>query len=541
MRAERRVERNVIPRWRPLAAIERVDIGSAGRFESRTHINQFSDFADHLAIWRKDGDLAAASDILDAFFLTGDIRLLNEASRITKKNGDQLPPRLKQALETAYRPESDPLSIRRIIASRETDEGYVRASIRILKMRLRDFPRDALSYLEIARLYTVLGQFKIAETALQSARRIAPNDRFIIRASLQFYDIVGALEHGLAIVRASDRLSFDPWIQSAEIATATLLGKHSRVADHRLIKLGPDGSVTRERTELAMAMATLDRASGLRERKIFQQVRQALPHSTENGFAQAVWLSDNSSRDFLDRFPDVEPGNEAYEAKVQLAIEQRDFETAVGFAFLWLEDQPFSIEAIIEYLNLSSVHTKPTGHAVSVAKRSMDIYADNWHVLNGCTLVLTEARDFELAKIAVERLGRAAPHDVSRAFVEAAKGFLAFAAGDFIEGRLRYENAAQIAVEKRRYDLVVDCAMFWLRCEAGNDLLNANYISIVKEQIERGLKRVDSSHRQHLQSVWFSVQPYLTGEERNLSIDVSLKLQEVVSSRLDDPDLFLIR
>jgi tetratricopeptide (TPR) repeat protein len=536
--SERRDERNVIPRWRPLVAIEKRDLASAGRFAGVTHTNTVEDFTPSLEIWRAQGDLAAASDILDAAIITSDRRLLAEAARIAERNQAHLPPRLRDALASKFEEQRDPLEVRRAIAHRETDDTYLYRSVQILKRTLRDSPRDALSYLEIARLYTILGQFEKSEEMLYLARVVAPDDRVILRATLQFYDIVAELEEGLRIIRSSDRLKFDPWIQSAEIATSTLLGKTSRSAKKHLIPFAKDGLVPREATELAMAMATLERSAGVKERKFFQLVAKALPNSTENGFAQAVWLSDQSSRDFQKRFPEATPASEAYEARVQLAVEERDFAAAIGYAQLWVEDQPFSVDAIIEYLNLCSVHSSPDVNAVQLARRSLGIHADNWHVLNACCLALTEARDFEFAEQAVSKLEREVPQDNSRAFVEAARGLLAFAEGDFQEGRIRYERASQIAIEGRRQDLLVDAAMFWFRCEAVNGLTDHAFAEKMKEAVEKALKRVSTTNRSHLQAVWYSVSLTIEKATKGESIPVSDKLEDFVSNRLPDPDLF---
>lgn len=539
MSTDPRDERNVIPRWRTIAAIERSDLVSGGRFTAEVRPNTSVDFAPYLEIWRKEGDLPAGSDIFDTYLLTRDPSLLRQASRIFDANKEKIPARLRQSLISAFQPQMDPLELRKQIAFRETDEAYLTHSIRIIKRRLRDFPRDGLAYLELARLYTILGRFDHAERALRTARHLAPDDRIVLRATLRFYDTIAELEEGLKIIQKSDRLKFDPWIQSAEIASSTLLGKASKIADRRLIRFGSDGFVSRERTELAMAMATLDRQAGVKERKIFQLVGRAIPHSTENGLAQAVWLSDQSSRDFTKRFPDIEPSADALEVKVQLAVEQRDFIDAVGFAELWLEDQPFNIRAILQYLDLSSIHTKPSDTSARFASRYMQVYSDNWHILNACALVLIEAKDFEQAKVAISRLERATPDGVSRAFVEAAYGFLAFAEGNFSEGRRRYERATRIAAEGRRNDLLVDSTIFWFRCEATNGLLSEKYITDMIGIIDRAIKRVPDAHRSYLQTTWYSVKLCVESLRENLDCDITTTLKEIVVSTFDEHQLLL--
>lgn len=531
--------RNVIPRWRPLVAIEKRDLTSPGRFGSETHVNSARDFASDLKIWSTESGVASASDIFDTYILTGDISLLKDAISQFEKNKEQLPPRLRFSLEDALRKPKNPLDVRREIAFKETDEKYLISSVSILKARIANFPRDALSYLELARLYTILGNFEKAENCLFRAKFLAPENRVILRATMQFYNTVGNLEDGLKIIQRSERLKYDPWIQSAEIAVATALNKGSRAASRKIFQGKKTSAIIRDRTELAMAMATLEDSSGLPERKVFQLVKRALPNTTENGFAQAIWLCNHSSREFLSRFPEAKPSSEAYEAKLKLAIAEKDFEAAAGFAELWVEDQPFSTDAIIRFLNLRSVHLETNDAAVKCALRSMQNYSTNWHVLNACILALTEAGQFSDARTALNRLVRSAPSGAPKAFVQAASGFLAFGEGNFVEGRAGYDQAAKIALEHKQHHLLLNSTMFWLRCEAKNGLISPQCIADLSSVIEGALLRVKPGEREHLDDIWFSTKQIVAHIE--LPEDKApekLPLITFVAEKLEDPTLF---
>lgn len=541
MHSEAREDRNVIPRWRPLITMELRDLASVGRFSKETHSNSKLDFSNQLEIWRKEDGLSAAADIFDTFVLTGNRGLLLESVRMAKRHSHSIPPRMKQSFAEAFSKKIDPLERRKNLAAQEMDESYLFKSVSIIKKRLLEFPRDALSYLEIARLYTILGQFRQAENALFAARSLAPDDRVILRATLQFFDIVGGLADGLKIIRLSNRLQYDPWIQSAEVATSTLIGKSSQIAKRVNINTNKDGLVDRDQSELAMALATLDRAAGVKERKIFQLVKKALPLSTENGFSQAIWLSDQSSREFVNRFPDAIPTSEAYEAKVRLSIDKKDFDDAKSFARFWAEDQPFSIDAIVEYLYLASVHSSIDDQSLRFAVRSMNVYSDNWNVLNACVLAFAEAKDFVNADIALHRLDKEVPSGASRAFVDAARGFVSFSRGSFIEGRTFYERATRIAVDHKRDDLLINATMFWLRCEAQNGLISDTYIDEMKGVIEKALGRVKSqSDRSYLQNIWHSVKQRMATATPLEFKDSSSILRDLAIENLEEPRSLLI-
>lgn len=505
MQSDLKTDRAVIPRWRPLPAIETRDLESIPRFANEAHVHVAEDLASHLDIWRSEKGLAAAIDIFDAAVLTQDTHLLAEAIKLLSEHKDRLPPRMADAMRLALKKKDDPIQKRRIIASWESNPNYVVNTLRVYKVRLREYPRDALAHVEIARLYSIIGQTREAERHLQVARGIAPNDRYILRATLRFYDFYGDLLEGLSILRKSERLQYDPWIQSAEIAATGLLGKASRVRKNPELKLDEFGAVVRNQTELAMALATRDLSSGSNERKIFQMVRRALPQSTENGVAQAVWLSDHSSRSFEDRFPKATLNEEANEANVQLAIDRKDFATAASHAELWLEDQPFSQDALIKYLNLRAVHVGPDKDSVKWARRALLMYHDDWHVMNAALLLLVEAREFRDAERAFVQLRRHAPKNEGQAFVQAADGFLSFGKGELAKGREAYAKALCIAKERRSQSLIIDAAMFWLRCEASNSLVTQTYIDELDAKFSASLKRLPKTERNFLEGIWFSI------------------------------------
>jgi tetratricopeptide (TPR) repeat protein len=473
--------------------------------------------------------------MFDAAILTQDWGLLAESRNVLTNHRDRLPVRVVDALKRALTPEDDPVQKRRLLAHWERDLSYVRRSVGVYKTRVREYPRDALAHLELARLYTVLAQVDRAEFHLALARQLAPDDRYILRATLRFYDFRGDLAEGLRIIRQSDRLQHDPWIKSAELAASTLLGKASRVSKNPELAYTPDGSIDRAHSELAMALATRELEAGAKERKIFQMVRRALPSSTENGVAQAVWLSDKSSRGFEARFPDNEPGAEANEANVQLAVDRKDFTLASQHAELWLEDQPFSRDALIKYLNLRSVHLQPDKSSIEWAHLALKIHGDDWQVMNAVVLLFSESGHLDLAGKALDNLRRKVPRgNQDEAFLYAAEGFLAFANYDFGPGRTAYLKAVEIARKHRSQALIIDALMFWLRCEAKHHLISKAFYDQIAESFKAAMKKVSNTDRGFLEGIWHSIEQSVSIDDDNEPKEGDSPILETVSLALAD-------
>lgn len=505
MQGERTADRNVIPRWRALAGIDRAEAQSLPRFSEQTHRNLKEDYTQFFPIWKAEDPITYASELFDAFAITQDISLLMQAHGIVKQHIARAPKRLIESINSSLISPQSPAEFRRSAAHRERDESYLRRTIKLLKSRINEFPRDALACLEIARIYTIMGHFSKAENFLHRSRVLAPDDRIILRSTLQFYDVVGDLYNGLKIVRKSSRLQFDPWLQSGEVAASTLLGKTSAVTKLKSVTNLAKSPIQKNQSELAMALATLERQNGVKERQVFQLVKRALAHTTENGFAQAVWLSERSSRDFASRFPDVQPGSDAFEAKLALALEREEFADAAGFAELWLEDQPFSAAALIRLLNIRTTLLHPDDISIAWARRGMAVHGDDWHVFNALVLHFAEAGLFDEAASALISLDRNAPAGLNRAFVDAAEGYLAFSIGEFTKARAAYERALTTTRGAGDIDLVLNCMMFWFKSELRNNLISPSDASQIISYIDKNISRVSKGEASNLNNIWKSI------------------------------------
>lgn len=530
--------RNVIPRWHPLPATERLDLASVKAVNNDLLSRGVARLTDSVSLWRDEDGIAAAADLLDAYLITGDRRTLIHAISKMRQNKADIPPRLRDTLFSIFRPIQAPQSWRRQIAQIEAEEANVRRSISVLKRHIASYPRNGLYHVELSRLYSILGVYSKAESHMRIALSLSPNNRYVLRSMVQFYDIVGDLFCGVKQLRQSDIIKFDPWIQSAEIAATTMLGKSSLVASHNLIEIGKNGNIPRKFSELAMAIASLDRLAGVKERKVFQLVKSALPNSTENGFAQAIWLSDRSSREFVKRFPDAEPSEDAFEAMVRLKMKDGDFEGAAESAEAWLEDQPFSVDAMITLLNLRAVHVSPNDNAQIYARRALTIHSDNWHVMNACALLFTECSDFQNASLALSRIERIATNEDVGPFLPAGRGFLAFALGDFLGGRRYYEDAIKLAKSQQNNFLTLNAIIFWFRSEVGNSLMSVECIRSMISLIDRSIPRIVSTDRQVISDVWNAVKRYIEGKESQGKQNDGDAIAETASAYIDDPILF---
>ena len=457
--------RNVVPRWRPLGSLPKAEILAVPRYKPLHQALPEIVEAD-LGRWRVEKKLESGVDIFDTGTVFGDDGLIREGVRLIRAHGTAASERIIEAVDRAFVPEPNYKAKQDRTAQLELKSEYVHKTIAMLKRQVRNSPRDALSYLELARLHTILAQHSAAERYLRTAIQLDPNGRLTLRAAVQYYQVVGDLPMALPLLWRSESIRRDPWLQSAEIAAADLSGRGSRFAKSAGASIRGVSELDISKSELALAVATLDLDAGVRPGKVFAMVAAGLVHSTENALAQGVWLGDQTTRSLSSRFPELDFGDDAHEAKARHFYELENYESCYEEAVRWLQDQPFQSEPFCWIANTAVTHLDSYEALVPLAERYLSLHANDWAVLNCCVLIFASAGQFVRAAETAHAMERLAHGEVVKAFSEAALGMIALRVGNDQEGRQRYESAIQLAKGAKRPELVVSAYMFYLWGEA---------------------------------------------------------------------------
>ncbi len=490
----------MIPRWRSPLVVDGWEIAAA---RDLGNVPLTADlFADQLALWRKEATVAAAVDIYDTGILLSDEKLQLEGAGPILSNAKSVPPALLEDVRRSFARSEDLQSRRHRLSRLETNQAYLRSTIRLLKRRIINHPRDVLALLELSRLYVLSGQPASAERYVRQAIALAPNNRLVLRSATQFYKLVGDLGDVLPALRDSEAAKYDPLLQSTEIAAADLAGRGSRFAASALRSLKGVQEVGVQRSELALAVATVEHAAGLPQRRVFQMVKAGLARGTENAQAQAVWLGEQNSRSLEKLLPNLVLSDNAFEAKALALFEAEDYAGAAREARAWLADQPFEPDAISMVCNCHAIYLRSADVALSVANHGFELHPDNWTVQNAILLVYVRARKLKLASVALSNLTRLANTPAIQAFSLAGAGLLAFAQRDFPSGRLFYERAIYAAREAKRPDLVYSAAVFWVHAEGSAGIISVEVLASLDDVITKSAKRLPPSNRDYASKLW---------------------------------------
>lgn len=493
--------RNVVPRWRPLQATANWALQSSRSLDSPVLSSE--DFHDDIQKWRRVRSIENAFDIYSTGLMTGDKALLWEGGLQILSNPNDIAQNVLDSVRAEIAPSASIKDIREKISSLEDSPKYVHFTIRLYKARLKDYPKDFSTNLDIARLYAIIGEHEKARHYIHIAVALAPDNRQALRALVQLYDVEGIVDQALPYLWRSETLRYDPLVQSAEIAAAELSGRGSRSAARAKKSLKGVKSVNISESELAMALATLEQRSGLSDRKVFQLVAAGLKQPTENALAQAVWLGEHSVRPIRKRFPHLVISDDAYEARAYMHFDAQRYQMALSSAYLWYRDQPFQAHPLSFICTTSAVYLDgDIQFATRFADAILEKHSNDWSALNCALLVYARTMNKNKAWKVVDIFSSLAESDASRAFLAAGQGLYHFTFGNIETGRSYYMSAMMIARKAKRPDLVFTAAAFYVVAEAKRGEATPFELGKAIDLLDKQVARLPISDKNDAVRVW---------------------------------------
>jgi tetratricopeptide (TPR) repeat protein len=212
------------------------------------------------------------------------------------------------------------------------------ALIRNKKRRVRDFPRDALAWIDQARLYTILGQREKARKAVVASLQLAPTNRLIVRSAIRFFAHFNEWDAAAFYGERAYNATHDPLILGPLLGVFTEIDKLplrvKPIAQKALIS--PDHFLF---SEVLAAIGTMEILNGAqkRSRRFF---RRAWRDPTQAVVSQSQWV-------LREHLPNLAPEqnidfSQSAEALSWLRFAILDFKGAVLKAQDWVLEEPYS-------------------------------------------------------------------------------------------------------------------------------------------------------------------------------------------------------
>lgn len=438
--------RHVIPRWRSL----RRTLG-AGEFLAATHgiLSKVAEaeLIEAAAEWRDRGGVSRASEFVGAAIVMGVPDRAHDAAEYLSENCQSEGVR---ALVNAVLVKSKTLPIEPMT---EIDSLASNVWIKIAGLKIvtgRD-PRNSIAWLDMARFYTTIGQRDQACRSIFTAVSLAPTNRYVLRSAVAFYSHIGDHSRALELVRQHPAIREDPWLLAADLA-ATAEARRKQVNVRHARKVLESGQFSdRAMSELASELGTLE-LSTFASKRAKRHFARAMINPSENAAAQAEWAVQQQPS--IQTWADEPP--QLGETAARHAERLRDWPGALSQAELWLNDQPFSLEAA-SYASYIAAISENYTRAIRLAEAGLQANPDSPILINNLAYSLIEIGELKQAEVQLLRVS--SEEGEYRAALSATRGLLAIRQGNVEYGIRAYKQSFDAARADKNRPLELQALM----------------------------------------------------------------------------------
>ncbi|AYH45690.1 hypothetical protein CDA09_20280 [Azoarcus sp. DN11] len=222
-----------------------------------------------------------------------------------------------------------------------------------LRRQLLVEPRNPVVLMDLARLQATSGHREKAERLAWQALALAPNNRWLLRSTSKLLTAHGKPDEAHRLLIRSGATMSDPWLISAELATAQASERSPKFWRQAQSFLEAKAFAPIHLSELASAVGTIDVQDG-KLKKAKERFHQSLKDPTENALAQMKWAEGKIRNGFhLEEL--ISNNRLAYEAAFRTAYTERDMEKALQLAQEWMADEPFAPEPVANVTYVASL------------------------------------------------------------------------------------------------------------------------------------------------------------------------------------------
>lgn len=456
-------DRRIIPRWRTLEnSIKNGEL----EFASATDIEDiYSDpfFKGHLLNWQENKSVSNALEIVNFSLISGCHQFAEEPINFLLENKDRVPMRALDIVGSFVNSPEE-ANFETINAQNQLNLNIIdaiRLQIAIVKKQIQKFQKNPVLWIELARLYTVLGIDEKAKKAVTVALAINSENRFILRSAARYFIHIDDPEISKHILVRSKSFKYDPWLLSSEIAVSSILGKtsnHIKKATQLIYSNTFSDSCI---SELASAVGTVELYSGS-YKKAKKHFNKSLSKPNENSLAQAQWAT--SYIGALNFNSDTNVPN-SFEVQAGRAYNSGEWLKAFEYCTEWMLDEPYS--------------SRPARAGSYLSAALLDNYSEGEHLCrlalvsnrndpslknNLCVLLAYQGKTEEAQEI-FESIELDSLPKREQIISIATKGLLMYREGSVDVGRILYKEAIEKATKAGETGVAASAAIYLTREE----------------------------------------------------------------------------
>ncbi|MBI9039445.1 MAG: hypothetical protein JEY97_15030 [Bacteroidales bacterium] len=452
-------KRRVIPNWRDYRRTLQIgELGNSTTPELNINIDRIVDD------WRLDQNIGTAAELVNAAFISEKLNftelieaiiyirdnktrssntLLNLITAIEDNNGT------KKAIGTNnLLLEKDVETINEFQAFINNKSLY--KIINRTKARSRNETFNPIVWVELARMYTMHGQYKKAEKSIRIALHLAPENRFVLRSATRFFIHSEQFEKALYYLRKSDSMKTDPWLISAHIATSSIMDRFSPMIKEGEKLIKSDKFSPYELTELLSSIGSLEFNDGS-FKKAKSYFEKSMIQPNDNTLAQMEWVSKEDYRFQFNPFKFTEVIN-PFEAYALDYYEKGNWKDAFYNCIKWFLDVPFSKRPVLLGSYIAGSLLKDKNAAILLCEVGLQANPHDPTLLNNIIYDFATSGNIENASKYINQLKEvdigSLPNE-SKITIQATLGLVSLRNNEFEIGKQLYELAIDNSIRIR--------------------------------------------------------------------------------------------
>jgi len=367
-------------------------------------------------------------------------------------------------------------------------------STRIHETRLlvREYPNDALRWMDLAHYYLLAGNQIKAEKHINIALSLNNTNAHIIRSAARYFVYRENPEKALQIIRNSNSLNNNPLLLSSEISISEAFEIKSKAIKKAREKLFDGNYSISQLSELNATLATLEFNSGS-YKKGKHYLENALCTPNENTLAQAQFLIrkyDCSFDSTLFKIPC------RYEADAWNYYQNMDFNDSLKQARQWFYYQPFSSRPAILYSYIQSLIFENNGEALKVLNDAIKLSKGDFSLINNKTVALAQNGNIEEAIQELEKLMSFSDIDEGESGVLlATMGLVEYKKNNYLLGRKYYKEAIEKFKKYKYQSRECIAYYYWYREEERFDKNESERLYKITKEIAEKYNYTDIKYK----------------------------------------------
>lgn len=479
-------DRRVVPNFRRLSLTEKFgELGPSGAGD-KSYLKDIH-FLKLLSDWGKEKSIGVAGELISSGFLvdTSDKHVTEAANYIldnSKTSSSSQVSIAKKILDTKEPTNNNLITLERFLEINEKPD-IIFNRISKYKKLVREYPESSLGYVELARLYSILGQEEQSKQAMKIALELGFENRYVLRSAVRLFTHFKEFDIPHYYLRKSPVTGHDPWVLSAEIALSTMKKRTSRFLKSGFSMIGSQKFSHFDLTELASSLATVELISGSnkKSKKLFET---SLISPNDNSLAQAKWASKKGVI-----FPiDVEDFDLKikHEAMAQDAYEKENWTDTIHHAQKWFFDSPFSKRPIELASHVASTINNDNKTAALFCRAGLISHPNDPFLINNLAYSLAlsgEVEDAEkcLDNIDIEKVNS----ESTKACLVATLGLINFRKGEILEGQNLYLDALEKCRKLNDPELTILAILNFIREGSKAEIMAQNEVEDLIDRIPK--------------------------------------------------------